>query len=341
VLRVLRGGSYFPCCRIAARAAAITKEDNMCSRDLWWCGLVALVLAAVLAVPVAAQVEDQLSAYTGENATGYVQPLADSFGATLNSGFFRTAYIPTTGPRISVELLVMGLYFSDDQRTFPATTEGMFLPEQTAAAPTIVGSNHAMIIDGSGGAKYAFPGGLDMDSFGMLAPQLRIGALFGTEAVFRYAVVNTGDSEIGDLNLLGLGARHSVSQYFGKMFPVDLAIGFIWQSFTVGENSRGEDLIDSDALSIGVQASKRLPFGFATFEPYTALSYDSFQMTLDYDSDATGTTEPIKVDFDRQNTGHWTFGLNFNLVIASLYAEYNVASTSSFGFGLAVGNLGF
>ena len=310
-------------------------------RCLWWCTLAGLILPAFTVVPVSAQIEDQLSAYTGVNATGYLQPLADSFGATLNSGFYRSAYIPITGPRVSLEVLVMGLYFSDDQRTFQATTEGTFLPEQTAAAPTVVGSNQAVIIDGSGGAMYAFPGGLDVNSFGMLAPQLRLGALFGTEAVFRYAVVNTGDSEIGDLNLLGLGARHSVSQYFGKMFPVDLAIGFIWQSFTVGENSRGENLIDSDAFSMGVQASKRLPFGFATFEPYTALSYDSFHMKLDYDSEATGTTEPMKVDFDRMNTGHWTFGLNFNFVIASLYAEYNVASTSSFGFGLAVGNLGF
>jgi hypothetical protein len=44
---------------------------------------------------------------------------------------------------------------------------------------------------------------------------------------------------------------------------------------------------------------------------------------------------------DRIDTAHWTFGLNFNFVVANLYAEYNVASTSSFGFGVAVGNLGY
>ena len=53
------------------------------------------VLIVLAALPAAAQVEDQLSAYTGQNGTGYLQPLADAFGATLNDAFYRTVITAT------------------------------------------------------------------------------------------------------------------------------------------------------------------------------------------------------------------------------------------------------
>ena len=48
-------------------------------------GLILLPAAS----PSFSQIEDQLSAYTGRNATGYLQPLADAFGADLNDGLFQ------------------------------------------------------------------------------------------------------------------------------------------------------------------------------------------------------------------------------------------------------------
>ena len=97
----------------------------------------ALVLLC-LAPPALAQVEDQLSAYTGENATGYLQPLADAFGAALNDGFFRSAYIPTDGLHFSVELRAMGVSFGDDDDTFTDLPERAeeYLEEVLGAWPS-------------------------------------------------------------------------------------------------------------------------------------------------------------------------------------------------------------
>jgi hypothetical protein len=298
-------------------------------------------LAATLAVPAAAQVEDQLSAYLGRNATGYLQPLADAFGAGLNDAFYRTAYIPETAVRVSLEVLVMGVTFSDDDRTFRATTEQGFAPETTVDAPTIVGPGEAVIVPGQGGTSYAFPGGFDLNSFGLAVPQIRLSSFKGTEAVFRYIAVNTGDAELGDLSLYGIGARHSVSQYFDEDFPVDIAAGFLWQSFSVGENEAGDDLIATSAFTAGVQGSKRLPAGFATVEPYTALSIDTFKMDVAYEADVGEEEVDVDLDFERSTSLHWTVGLSLNLVAVAVYGEYNVASQNSFSFGVALGNLGY
>nr|MCK4408798.1 hypothetical protein [Candidatus Eisenbacteria bacterium] len=65
------------------------------TRSLAALGCAVLVLLA--AVPVSAQIGDQISAYSGANAEGYLEPLALAIGANLNSGLFHSAHIPLEG----------------------------------------------------------------------------------------------------------------------------------------------------------------------------------------------------------------------------------------------------
>ena len=290
-------------------------------------GIVFFVLLVCVAPPLAAQIEDQLSAYTGKNATGYLQPLVDAIGANLNSGIFRSASIPKIGVNIRLEVQVMGVIFSDDDKTFNAITERGFIPEQSyPLAPTVVGSTKAAYFY-KGGGTAVFPGGLDLHSLALAVPQLRIGAFYGTEAIFRYFSINAGDTDIGDIGLFGFGLRHSISQYLGPKLPVDLAAGFFWQKFTLGE-----DLISSNAFSVGVQASKR----FARFlVPYSGLSYDTFSMDVSYKNEAEDLD--IDLNFDRMSTMRLTIGLLVNFPGLNVFGEYGIASQSSFSFGVAFG----
>ncbi len=287
-------------------------------------GLAALAL--LLAVPAVAQIEEQLSAYTGVNAEGYLQPLSDAFGADLNSGWYHSAYIPEDGFHWSIEFRVMGVIFSDDAATVSATTESGFTPEQTVDAPTVVGPGDAVTVGGDGGTEFSFPGGFDLNSFAVAVPQIKLGSYKGTEAVIRYFAVDVGDVEIGDVSLLGLGARHSISQYLDPEFPVDLAGGLMWQKFTLGD-----DFIDANAFTIGVQASRN----FGWIEPYAGLSYDMFSMSVSYESDESGETEEI--DLDAESSVHLCLGCAMGMAPVMVNAEYNIAAQSSFAFGLAVG----
>ncbi len=224
-------------------------------------GFVSLALLLCLATPLSAQIEDQLSAYTGANATGYLQPFSSAFGADLNSGIFRSASIPKMRPKIRLELQVMSVIFGDDDKTFRAVTERGFTPVTYANAPTVVGSGKALIVEGDGGTAFAFPGGFDLHSFALAAPQLRAGGLFGTEVIFRYFALDVGgsgdsedsedsDSGLGKISLFGIGLKHSVSQYLPPLFPVDISAGFFWQSFSLGENKSGDKLLSSHAFSM-------------------------------------------------------------------------------------------
>ncbi|MCK4680117.1 autotransporter domain-containing protein [bacterium] len=296
------------------------------TRSLAALGCVTLVL--LVSVPVSAQIGDAISAYTGANAEGYLEPLAQAIGANLNSALFHSAHVPEGGLHISIELGLMAVLFSEDDETFMATTEMGFSPETTVEASTVVGPIDAIIVPGDGGTTFAFPGGFDLASFALAAPQIRIGSFKGTEAVIRYLVYDTGDIEIGDVDVQGYGLRHSISQYIPGL-PVDIAAGFMYQSFKLDEG-----LIDATSFSFGAQASMKLPLVFVAIEPYAGLSLDTFKMDANYDDD---DGDPVSVKFDSRSTAHLTLGLHARVTVVSFYGEYNIAEQNGFAFGLSVG----
>jgi hypothetical protein len=308
-------------------------------------GIGALVLLLCAAPPLSAQIENQLSAYTGTNAKGYLQPLVNAFGADLNTGIFRTASIPKMRPKIRLEIQVMSVIFGDDDKTFRAATERGFTPQKYVNAPTVVGSTKALLVQGDGGTAFAFPGGLDLHSFALAAPQLRVGGLFGTELIVRYFALDVGgkddsgdsgdsNSGLGKISLFGIGLKHNLTQYVPTMIPVDLSAGFFWQSFGVGENKKGDRLISVDAYSFGVQASRKMGL---FFEPYAGLSYDTRSMSVSYQSEATGSTTDIDIDYEADGSLHLTLGLMLEFPVAKGFVEYNIAGQNSFAFGLAFG----
>jgi len=309
----------------------------MASSDLVRKGFALFVLVVCLAAPVSAQINDQLSAYTGANATGYLQPLSNAFGTDLNTGIFRSASIPKMHLSIRLEIEAMSVIFGDGDKTFRAVTENGFTPSQRVEAPTIVGAEKAVLVDGDNGTTYAFPGGFNLHSFALAAPQLRIGGICGTEAIIRYFALKLSgegkeNKDLGDIGLFGVGLKHSISQYIPM--PVDLSAGFFWQRFTLGKNNEGDHLMTSNAFSFGVQASKKFAMFFV---PYAGLSYDTHKMDLAYDSKATGTEKTVDVNFEGTSTMHLTLGLMFNAPVVNLFGEYNVASQSSFSFGVGLG----
>jgi len=297
----------------------------------------ALSLFTVLPAFADTAVQNQVSVYSGANAVGYLQPLANAFGAALNSSFGYSAFIPKASFHISLEAPVMGVIFEDEDKTFMATPENGFTPDDPHSVPTVVGDGSAVTVSGGGGAQFAFPGGLDLNSFGLVVPQLRIGAVMGTEALVRWGAFDQSDSDVGKIDLFGIGGRHSLSQYMGEKPLLDLAVSAMWQRVTVGDNGQGGDFVNTKAMSIGLQASKRAPVGFLTFEPYAGVAWESFDADISYEN-TDGDLEDVSLDGG--NDMRFTIGAGFNFVAGHLWADYNFADTNNFSFGLALGNVG-
>lgn len=298
-----------------------------------------LPLVLLLALPAGAdELEDNLSVYSEENAAGYIQPLADLLGANLNSGLFRSARIPESGFRLSFEIPAMITRVSDDDRTFSATTEEGFFPEQTVDAPTAVGPGEAVIADGVGGTQFAFPGGLSINSIPLAMIQIRVGRLHGTEAILRYISIDVSDEDLAKVSLFGLGLQHSISQYLQSDLPLDLSAGFFWQSYKIGENESGSDFIKGSAFTIGVQGSRQYGKPMMFIEPYAGLALDTHSMEVSYESEASGEPEDITLNPDRSTNLHLTLGAMFKIYYIGGYADYGFTGRNTFTFGLVIGN---
>ncbi len=301
-----------------------------------WSVLVCAVAVLLIAASAGAQIEDQVSEYAETNGEGYLQPLADAIGADLNGGLWHSAHIPEEGFYVSVEFLLLNVYFDDEQRTFTfALPEGE--TDDSLEVPTVVGDTEGGTIDVDGGLDQAYVPGFDINSFAVAVPQLRIGAVKGTEAIIRFVPpLETGDVELGDLSLFGIGGRHSISQYMAADFPVDLAAGFFWQNLQVGD-----ELIDGQAMTFGLQGSMGFAAGFAIIEPYACVAYDTYSQDVLYVFDEGGPDEEtIDLSMESDATVRFTLGLHVRAAFLDLNAEYNFAAMNGFalGFGFAFGS---
>jgi hypothetical protein len=266
-----------------------------------------LVSALVLlcASPASAQsVEDVLGRYSGPNAEGYLQPLADVLGAALGSGWARSADIQS-GFHLRLSVIAAGAPISGD-------------------APTIFGSTETVAVPGVGGTSYRFAGGIDADLAGTLIPQVTIGTVAGTEAMVRWFSVDLGD-DFGSVSQLGLGARHDVDRYFGESLPVELAAGVYWQSFEIGS------VVDATTFTGMVHTS----WSTSVLTLFGGLGYETSSVDVSYTPE--GQTTGIDVALDGANSVRATAGLGLHLWLFGIFADYTVASQSAFTLGVEVG----
>ncbi|MCY7356873.1 MAG: hypothetical protein LH609_05280 [Rudanella sp.] len=178
-------------------------------------------------------VNDYLNAYLGANKEGYLQPLADMTIAGFNTGLQPSARIDDRF-YIRLNLTAMGSMPMTSQKTFMATTEAPFSPQQTVSAPTIVGERKPVSVQGANNFTYVFPSGFGLKRLLWAVPQLTIGGIKGTEVSLRMLPYDFG-GDFGKLQILGLSFRHDVGQYFLKKSPIVLNVGYAYNQSDIGK----------------------------------------------------------------------------------------------------------
>ena len=296
----------------------------MIRNTVWTLAPVALI-AIGLAAPAAAQLQDNLGALSGTNARGYLSPLPKALSGTLNSGIFNSGAVPKTGFNFTVGVRLMGVAFDDADRVYTPTDPPGFSGTGSVQAPTVIGSTQAVEQAGAGGTTLYHPGGFDLGEFAVAVPELTLGSVRGTRAVARWISVDVGNADFGKLELFGVGAQHSVSQYF-KGLPVDVAAGVFYQSFKIHKN-----LVDTSALHFDLTASR----SYGPLQPYVGVGFDRFTMKSEYTDGATRTR--IAVDFDDESNMHLTLGGLLNFPIVKVHGEMNVAAVNGAAVGLSFG----
>jgi hypothetical protein len=296
----------------------------------WWALAVALLLIPLAGSHAQSDLDNTLKQFTGNTVKGYIQPMADLFGANMHAGLYRSAHIPTTGFHIALDIVVMGATVGDDQKTYDVELPAGY-SARSFKGSTIFGKGEASVYtDPNTGLEYASSGGIINTSLlPLAAPQLTIGSIYGTDAIVRFITTPSfSDDKFPKVTLWGIGARHSISQYLVEA-PVDIAAGIFYSSFTVG------DLIDFKGLTIGAQAGKT----FAILSVFGGIAWEQSTMNLKYTSTSPlpGVNPNVNIDLDGDNSFRFTAGASLQLAIIRLFADANFGSVTNFSAGIGFG----
>jgi hypothetical protein len=287
-----------------------------------------LCVFAVVTASAQTSLEDALKQYSGDAVKGYIQPVADLFGANMHAGFYQTADIPKMGFVFSFDIVGMVALVGDDQKSYNATAPPGFTPAQYKTSTIFGGKATEVSNTTNPSLKYRGSDGIFNTSiFPLAVPQVTIGSIYGTVATVRFLTVpKIGDDKVPDVTLWGIGVRHNVSQYFPKL-PLSISVGVHFNSFTAG------DLVSFKGFAFGAQASK----SFSVLTLYGGLGYEKSTMTLKYTSTDPSVPASVSVDLDGANTFRFTGGLKLSLGFFKLFADANLGAVTHFSGGIGFG----
>jgi hypothetical protein len=273
--------------------------------------------------------------------------------------FFRSGSFPVpvdpnlNVPNNQIEINLENIYPAQELPTVFGSDESVTIaPDENAAKAEIIVKLKAggvtddeinLIPQSEWDQMYAVMPAFDIQGIGynvlpFAMPQVSIGLLKGTEVLIRFFPETEIDPEIGSIGLLGIGVKHSISQWIPvPMFPLDISGQFVWQKLTIG------DMLESKHTCFNIEASKKLGLGIS-ITPYVGLGMETSTLDVSYTYagidgiEDTGDDVPVSFSLDGDNSFRMTGGVRLGLLIGTLNVDYSMGEYSviSAGFGLTL-----
>ena len=320
-------------------------------------GILLLALTGLLAPHASAQdVVDNLGEIGEEYATGYTQPFTNAFGTNLNSGLFHSADLGGFFPMVNVYVGVkaMGAFVPGEDETFSLTLnegETVSLPgrdEQVNVAetrtfddlPTVFGTSdiepiNVPVATEAGEEEIEIeplPGVTQPPAVPLMAPQVGVGTLFGTDLVVRYLPSGIlSPSSYGSFGLTGVGVRHDVNQYLPPI-PVSFAAQLTWQSLDIEDNA-GNDVFTSTNWAASLIASR----SFMVVTVYGGLQAERASFDVTYDLTLPdGSTERIDLNLTGDNRFRALLGASLNLGLVVVNTDVSIGRQTAISAGVGL-----
>ena len=276
----------------------------------------------------------------------YFTPMAGSFGAGLNSGWYNTAKPHSLGG-FDLTLTLNTVIIPSSAKTFNIKAAGgdLFTSNDTEAS-TIFGSADATTMtynNNSTGLDVDFemPGGFKTPAIPLPMIQAGIGLIKNTAIDVRYMpMLNVGDNI--NVNLFGIGIKHDLLQWIpgiGNAIPMSLSLQGGYTSLNTELEILGQEVsLKTKATTINLVASKKL----LMVTGYVGLGYNSatttFTTDANFDLGGIQFDEKVEVAFESNNNLRTNIGLRLNMTVVTIQADYTFAEypTATLGLGVSL-----
>jgi len=276
----------------------------------------------------------------------YFTPMAGSFGAGLNSGWYNTAKPHSLGG-FDLTLTLNTVIIPSSAKTFNIKAAGgdIFTSNDTEAS-TIFGSADATTMtynNNSTGLDVDFemPGGFKTPAIPLPMIQAGIGLIKNTAIDIRYMpILNVGNNI--NVNLFGVGVKHDLLQWvpgIGNAIPMSLSLQGGYTSLNTELKIAGQKIsLKTKATTINLVASKKI----LMITGYIGLGYNSasttFMTDANFDLDRIQFEEKLEVDFVSNKNLRKNIGLRLNMTLITIQADYTFSEypTATLGIGISL-----
>lgn len=276
----------------------------------------------------------------------YFTPMAESFGAGLNNGWYNTAKSHSLGG-FDLTFTLNTVIIPNAAESFKIGNEfgGVFASDEPEAS-TIFGSKDVTLMtykNSSTGIETSFdmPGGFKTPVMPLPMLQAGIGLMKNTAIDIRYMpMLNVGNNF--NVNLFGIGFKHDLLQWIpvvGDAIPMSLSFQGGYTSLnTELKISEQEVSLNTKATTINLVASKRL----LMVTGYAGIGYNSsttsFSTDTDFELGGIKFEEKVQMDFESKNNLRANVGLRLNITLVTIQADYTFSEypTATLGLGVSL-----
>ena len=342
--------------------------------------LITLVILLTVAFKASAQDDGISNLFKGSPSdvnkliNAYANPLFKGFGNSLNGGWTNTA--KTLAPlKFNLRVSATASIISDADKNFNISSLGLanITPTGSPIAPTFGGADNV-----SPGIKFTDPNN-SANSYNTSLPkgvtqyvpapqiQLTVGIIKNTDFTVRFIPTTKITDDVGSVGMFGLGIKHSISQYFGKAAPFDLAVAVGYTNLkykktlnvrpdannggTAGSQDYSNQGLEGNFSGWNTQViiSKKLLF----FTPFVSVGYLSSKTDVGLKGNfpfVTGVNNakqpiyttyanPINISGSSSSVSgaRADVGLQLSLAFFKIYGSYSFAEYKSFNGGIGLG----
>jgi len=276
----------------------------------------------------------------------YFTPMAESFGAGLNNGWYNTAKPHNLGG--------FDLTFTLNTVIIPNTAESFKIGDEFGGVFTSTETEASSIFGSSDGTPMTYtnsntstdvdfnmPGGFKTPALPLPMLQAGIGLIKNTAIDIRYMpMLNVGNNF--NVNLFGIGLKHDLLQWIpvvGDAIPMSLSLQGGYTALNTDLKISGQEVsLNTKATTINLVASKRL----LMVTGYAGIGYNSatttFSSNANFDLGGVQFDEKVEMKFESNKNVRANIGLRLNITLVTIQADYTFSEypTATLGLGVSL-----
>jgi len=276
----------------------------------------------------------------------YFTPIAESYAAGLNNGWYNTAKPHSLGG-FDVTLTLNTVLIPNTAETFEIGNNfGGVFSSSEATASTIFGSSNETQMNYTNSttntvASFNMPGGLKTPIIPVPMLQAGIGLIKKTAVDIRYMPMLNIGNDI-NVNLFGFGLKHDLLQWIpaiGDAIPMSLSLQAGYTALDTELKIAGQEVsLNTRSTTINLVASKKL----LMITGYAGIGYNSATTTLNANANfglnGVSFQDNLELEFESNSSLRTNVGVRINLAILTLHADYTFSKypTATIGVGVSL-----